>query len=416
LFLSSIVAVRPVTGEYVWHYQTTPGETWDYTATQHMILADLNIAGTNRKVIMQAPKNGFFYVIDRETGAFISAKNFVPVTWVTHIDQTTGRPVETEGARYVEKTPELQLSGPLGAHNWYPMSYSPDTGLVYIPDQEAPHVYSHQTEYKKTNGFWNTGTEFGDFPTDKATLKALKAMLKGRLLAWDPVTQKPVWSFEHDGPWNGGVLSTSGGLVFQGTADAHFAAYDAHTGKRKWRFYTQTGVVAAPITYQLDGEQFIAIAAGWGGTYTLFAGGVLPTGSIANIGRVMVFKLGANGALPKLPDDNFVVPEIPKLLDVSEAILAMGKRIYANNCLVCHGAQAYSSSLIPNLRYSAITISKQAWKSVVVDGALAEQGMPNFGKIIDDQTAEGIRAYVISEANSDRDHEFYQAIEKCHLE
>ncbi|MFT5839610.1 MAG: quinohemoprotein ethanol dehydrogenase [Flavobacteriales bacterium] len=412
LFLSSIVAVRPDTGDYVWHYQTTPGETWDYTATQHMILASLNIAGENRKVIMQAPKNGFFYVIDRETGAFISAKNFVPVTWATHIDQTTGRPVETEGARYVGKTPVLQHPGSLGAHNWHPMSYSPDTGLVYIPAQEIPQVYTHKTDYERTNGFWNTGTEFSDLPTDKATFKALKSMLKGRLLAWDPVTQKPVWSFEHDGPWNGGVLSTSGGLVFQGTADAHFAAYDALTGKQKWRFYTQTGVVAAPITYELDGEQFIAIAAGWGGIYALFAGGVIPTGSIANIGRVMVFKLGAKGTLPKLPHANFVVPEIPKLLDVPQEILAKGKRAYANNCLVCHGAQAYSSGLIPNLRYSAITNSQQAWKSVVVDGALAEKGMPNFGKIIDDEEAEAIRAFVISEANSDRDKDFYQAIEK----
>jgi quinohemoprotein ethanol dehydrogenase len=413
LFLSSIVAVRPDTGEYVWHYQTTPGETWDYTATQHMILADLNIAGKNRKVIMQAPKNGFFYVIDRTTGAFISAKNFVPVTWATHIDQTTGRPVETEGARYVGKTPALQLPGPLGAHNWHPMSYSPDTGLVYIPAQEAPHVYANQSDYKRTNGFWNTGTELSAaaLPTDKATFKALKAMVKGRLLAWDPVTQKPAWSFEHGGPWNGGVLSTSGNLVFQGTADAHFAAYDALTGKRKWRFYTQTGVVAAPITYELDGEQFIAIASGWGGSYVLSGGGVFPTGSKANVGRVMVFKLGANAALPKLPDANFVLPDLPRLLDVSEATLAMGNRAYDNNCLVCHGFQAYSSGLIPNLRYSAITNSQQAWNSVVVRGGLAEQGMPNFGKIIDDDTAEAIRAYVISEANSGRNQEFYQTVE-----
>ncbi|MFT5923880.1 MAG: quinohemoprotein ethanol dehydrogenase [Paraglaciecola sp.] len=414
LFLSSIVAVRPDTGKYVWHYQTTPGETWDYTATQHMILADLNIAGKNRKVIMQAPKNGFFYVIDRATGAFISAKNFVPVTWATHIDQTTGRPVETEGARYyVGKTPALQLPGPLGAHNWHPMSYSPDTGLVYIPAQEAPHVYANQTDYKRTNGFWNTGTELSAaaLPTDKATFKALKAMVKGRLLAWDPVTQKQAWSFEHGGPWNGGVLSTSGNLVFQGTADAHFAAYDALTGKRKWRFYTQTGVVAAPITYELDGEQFIAIASGWGGSYVLSGGGVFPTGSKANLGRVMVFKLGAKAALPKLPDANFVLPALPRLLDVSEETLAMGNRAYDNNCLVCHGFQAYSSGLIPNLRYSAITNSEQAWNSVVVGGGLAEQGMPNFGKIIDDDTAEAIRAYVISEANSERGPEFYQTVE-----
>ncbi|WP_299079796.1 PQQ-dependent dehydrogenase, methanol/ethanol family [uncultured Paraglaciecola sp.] len=401
LFLSSIVALRPDTGEYVWHYQTTPAESWDYTATQHMILADLKIDGVMRNVIMQAPKNGFFYVLDRATGEFISAKNFVPVTWATHIDETTGRPVETPEARFVGKAPNMQLPGPLGAHNWHPMSYSPDTGLVYIPAQEAPHAFVHQEDYKNTNGFWNTGTEFGDLPNDKATIKALKSMLKGRLLAWDPIAQKAAWTVEHQGPWNGGVLSTSGGLVFQGTADAHFGAYDALTGEQKWRFYTQTGVVAAPITYELDGEQFVAIASGWGGSYVLSSAGVFPTGSQANVGRVLVFKLGAKNALPPLLVDNFETPEPPKMLEVSDETLAKGARAFANNCLVCHGALAYSSGLIPNLRYSAITSSKQAWKAVVIEGALAQQGMPNFSKRFDAETAEAIRAYVISVANSE---------------
>lgn len=411
LFLSSIVAIRPETGEYVWHYQTTPGETWDYTATQHLILAELDIKGIERKVIMQAPKNGFFYVIDRETGEFISANNFVPVTWATHIDQASGRPVETESARYVGKSPALQFPGPLGAHNWHPMSYSPDTGLVYIPAQEAPWVYVNQPDYVKTDGIWNTGTEFsaGVLPTDKATFKALKATLKGRLLAWDPVAQKKVWSFEHGGPWNGGVLSTSGGLVFQGTADAHFAAYDANTGERKWRYFTQTGVVAAPITYQLDGEQYIAVAAGWGGSYVLSVGGVFPTGSKARVGRVMVFKLGAKGSLPTLQEENRAAHAIPALLDVSTDILAMGKRAYANTCLACHGDQAYSSGLVPNLRHSVITTNAQAWHNIVAGGAFAQQGMPNFGQVLDDKTIEAIRAYVIFEANSDRDAAFYQS-------
>jgi quinohemoprotein ethanol dehydrogenase len=413
LFLSSIVAIRPDTGEYIWHYQTTPGETWDYTATQHLILADLKIAGVERKVIMQAPKNGFFYVIDRETGEFISANNFVPVTWATHIDQITGRPVETDTARFVGKTPSMQLPGPIGAHNWHPMSYSPDTGLVYIPAQEVPAVYFHQSDYKKTDGIWNTGTEFsaGALPTDKATIKAIRASVKGRLLAWDPVAQKQAWSFEHGGPWNGGVLSTSGELVFQGTADAHFAAYDARSGKRLWRFYTQTGVVAAPITYQLDGEQFVAIAAGWGGSYVLFAGGVFPSGSKAKVGRVLVFKLGAEGVLADVPEASFVSPIIPALLGVSDEVITKGKRNYANSCMVCHGAQAYSSGLIPNLRFSAITANKQAWHNVVARGALAQQGMPNFGEVFDDETIEAIRAYVILEANSDRDEAFYQSID-----
>lgn len=413
LFLSSIVAVRPDTGEYVWHYQTTPGETWDYTATQHMILAELEIDGAERKVIMQAPKNGFFYVLDRETGEFISAKNFVPVNWATHIDPSTGRPVEVEGARYAGKEPYFQLPGPLGAHNWHPMSYSPDTGLVYIPAQEAPWVYGDQKDYSYRKGVWNTGTDFNFavLPTDVATFKALKAMLKGRLLAWDPVAQKEVWSFEHGGPWNGGVLSTSGDLVFQGTADAHFAAYDATTGERLWKYFTQTGVVAAPISYEIDGDQYVAVASGWGGSYVLGFSGALPTGSAAKVGRVMVFKLGAKEELPVLEDKYPASRSIPEMLDVPAETIAMGAQIYANTCTTCHGDQAYSSGLIPNLRFSGMTVSAEAWKAVVLEGALAEKGMPNFGEILDSEMAEAIRAYVIAEANSERDKAFYDSVE-----
>jgi len=413
LFLSSIVAVRPDSGEYVWHYQTTPGETWDYTATQHMILAELEINGKQRDVIMQAPKNGFFYVLDRKTGAFISAKNFVPVTWATHIDPETGRPVETEAARYSGKTPGLQLPGPLGAHNWHPMSYSPDTGLVYIPAQEAPWVYSDQADYEFTKGKWNTGTEFSYavLPSDRPTFKTLKSLLKGRLLAWDPVKQEQAWAFEHHGPWNGGVLSTSGGLVFQGSADAHFAAYNASTGERVWKYFTQTGIVAAPISYELDGEQYIAVASGWGGSYVLGFGGVFPTGSQANVGKVMVFKLGAKSQLPELPEQATASQTVPALLDVSEEVIAKGAQAYANTCTLCHGDQAYSSGLIPNLRFSAYTTNADAFKSVVLGGTLEAKGMPNYSGVFDEETIEAIRAYVISEANSGRDREFYQAQE-----
>ena len=410
LFLSSIVAVRPDTGEYVWHYQTTPGETWDYTATQHMILADLEIDGSQRKVIMQAPKNGFFYVLDRATGEFISAKNFVPVTWATHVDPVTGRPVEVEGARYYGNKPNFQLPGPLGAHNWHPMSYSPDTGLVYIPAQEAPWVYGEIDKTKANQGFWNTGTELrlGMLPTDIATFKAVKAMLKGRLLAWDPVAQKEAWSFEHGGPWNGGVLSTAGGLVFQGTADAHFAAYDAKTGERQWKFFTQTGVVAAPISYAIDGEQYIAVAAGWGGSYALGFGGLLPTGSQSGVGRVMVFKVGASEELPALSASTTAAAQVPELLDVTAEVIEKGARIFANVCSTCHGDQVVSYGTIPNLRYSPITASAEAWQSVV-GGALANNGMPNFSSVLDSETIEAVRAYVIAEANSGRDARYYHA-------
>ena len=409
LFLSSIVALRPDTGEYVWHYQTTPGETWDYTATQHMILADMDINGAPRKVIMQAPKNGFFYVVDRATGEFISAEAFVPVNWASGIDQDTGRPIEMPGARYKD-APHLQLPGPLGAHNWQPMSFSHDTGLVYIPAQEAPWVYTDMADFEVKEGIWNTGTDFtyAVLPEDEPTFKQLKAMLKGRLLAWDPVTQKQAWTVEHKTAWNGGVLSTGGNLVFQGTADAHFAAYNASTGEQLWKYFTQTGVAAAPITYELDGEQYVVVASGWGGSYVLGFGGVLPSGSDFNSGRILTFKLGADGKLPEPPEmPDTERPEPPEMPDISDEALARGKQIYSNSCSVCHGDQAFASGLTPNLRWSNTTRDAARWKTVVHDGELRDNGMPRFSGVYTAEELEGVRAYVIGQARSDRDEEFY---------
>jgi quinohemoprotein ethanol dehydrogenase len=412
LFLSSIVALRPDTGEYVWHYQTTPGETWDYTATQHIILADLEINGAPRKVLMQAPKNGFFYVLDRATGALLSAKNFTPINWATGVDMTTGRPIETPDARWPGKAPYLQLPGPLGAHNWHPMSFSPQTGLVYIPAQELPFAYADE-EFTEKKGGWNTGASFiaGALPTSEAVHAALRAMMKGRLLAWDPVKQEARWSVEHFGPWNGGILSTAGGLVFQGTSDAHFAAFDAENGRELWQFFTETGVVAAPVAYELDGEQYVTVATGWGGAYALIAGGVIPTGNKAKVGRVLTFKVGAKGELPPadIPEQAGAPP--PPSVASAETI-ALGAKAYAANCTVCHGEQAYSSGLTPNLRYSPALADAEIWRSIVREGARAELGMGNFGAILDEETSEAIRAYVISEANSGRDFAYYRRLAK----
>ncbi|MDG2410987.1 MAG: PQQ-dependent dehydrogenase, methanol/ethanol family [Halioglobus sp.] len=201
LFLSSIVAVKPDTGEYVWHYQTTPGETWDYTATQHIILADMTIDGDTRKVLMQAPKNGFFYVLDRTNGELISAQNYVDITWATHVDMTTGRPVEEPAARYREE-PYLVFPSYLGGHNWHPMSFNPSTGLVYIPVLDFPANYGQPESFRYTPGSGNTGTDgiAGSLPDSQADRNAMRALMQGRLLAWDPVAQKEAWRVEHRGP------------------------------------------------------------------------------------------------------------------------------------------------------------------------------------------------------------------------
>lgn len=410
LFLSSIIALKPDTGEYVWHYQTTPGETWDYTATQHIILADIEIAGVMRKALMQAPKNGFFYVLDRATGELISAQNYVPMTWATGVDAATGRPIENPAARWPGSAPSFQLPGPLGAHNWHPMSFSPHTGLVYIPAQEIPFAFADDPDFTEKKMGWNTGAAFiaGALPTDEATHLALRSMMKGRLLAWDPAKQEARWSVEHFGPWNGGVLSTAGDIVFQGTSDAHFAAYDAARGERLWDFFTQTGVVAAPISYAIDGEQYVTVATGWGGAYALIAGGVIPTGSEAKVGRVLTFKLGGAGELPPVDIPEAAKAPPPPSTAAAETIAA-GAVAYAANCTVCHGEHAMSSGLVPNLRHSPLLGDAALWKSVVLDGARRDLGMMGFSAILDEATAEAIRAYVIGEANSARDAAYYRA-------
>ena len=263
LYLSSIVALNADTGKYAWHYQETPGDHWDYTATQPMILADITLDGAPRKVILHAPKNGFFFVIDRTNGKFISAKNFVDVNWATGYD-ANGRPIEIKEARGEEAYDSIP--GPAGAHNWHPMSYNPQTGLVYLPAQGIPtnltpeKAFKHNAvepgKFASATG-WNLGFLLNATPPKNPAF--------GRLLAWDPVKQKEAWRVEHVAPWNGGTLTTAGNLVFQGTADGRFVAYNATTGEKLWESPTGTGVVAAASTYMIDGQQYVSIAVGWGG-------------------------------------------------------------------------------------------------------------------------------------------------------
>jgi PQQ-dependent dehydrogenase (methanol/ethanol family) len=400
LFLSSIVALKPDTGEYVWHYQTTPGESWDYTATQHIILADIKIGDQVRKVLMQAPKNGFFYVLDRTNGKFISGEKYVKaVNWATAIDKATGRPIEAEGARY-QNAVHLSNPGPLGSHNWQPMAFSPKTGLVYIPTQEIPFPYTQPGKAGGADRFrpqgWNVGVDFlaAGLPDDKATLKAVQASLKGRLVAWDPVTQTEKWAVDYDGPWNGGLLATAGGLVFQGSATGDFAAYDAATGKKLWSFQAQTGIVAAPMTYEIDGEQYVAVMAGFGGGFATSAGaGVNPISNGQR--RLLVFKLGAKGALPVIPATVKQFGDLPPVTGTPEQI-ANGMAYYSANCGVCHGASGVSNFSIPDLRYSAVTTDAAVWKGVVLGGDRAANGMVSFKALLKPQDAEDIRQYILN--------------------
>jgi quinohemoprotein ethanol dehydrogenase len=398
LFLSSIVAVRPNTGEYVWHYQTTPGETWDYTATQHLVLAELELNGKQRDVIMQAPKNGFYYVLDRATGELLSAENYINITWATHVDKTTGRPVEVAEARYKD-APSIVFPSYLGGHNWHPMSYSPDTGLVYIPVLDFPATYGQAENFKYNPGVVNTGTDgvVGGLPDDQAERTALGALLLGRLLAWDPVKQEEAWHVEHNGPWNGGTLATAGNLVFQGTAEGKLVAYRADNGERLWDFATQTGVVAPPVTYAIDGEQYLSVNVGWGGAYALVFGEYVQAESLPNVSRILTFKLNADGTLPEVTWRPTVVFNPPEL-NADEATLALGFQTYQDTCMGCHGLNAVSGLLIPDLRGSAHLWDETSWDGVVLEGTLRSRGMASFDENLSEEQSHAIRAYIIQQA------------------
>jgi PQQ-dependent dehydrogenase (methanol/ethanol family) len=397
LFLSSIVALKPETGAYVWHYQTTPGDSWDYTATQHMILADLEIDGKARKVIMQAPKNGFFYVLDRQTGELLSAQNFVQTTWASHIDMQTGRPVETPTARFAD-APAFALPAPFGAHNWHPMSYSPDTGLVYIPAQEVPFVYGKDTDFKYAPGYWNLGVNpsLAAIPDDPDAARQVASMIKGRIIAWNPVTQTEAFHVDHPGPWNGGLLSTAGNLLFQGTPSGQFSAYRADTGERLWEFTAQSGIVAAPITYQLGGVQYVAVMAGWGGSFPLFLGSAYPQPATEMVNQILVFKLDGQASLQSLTRVERILPRPPEQT-VDDDILARGKTNYYLRCAMCHGDGAISGGILPDLRYMN-SQTHQDFYAIVLGGARSKLGMPPFGQILSVEEAKAIHAYVVDRA------------------
>jgi quinohemoprotein ethanol dehydrogenase len=405
LFLSSIVAVDVDTGEYAWHFQTTPGDTWDYTATQSIILADMPLGenGAMRRVAMQAPKNGFFYVIDAATGEFIQGAPFVPQNWTTGLT-AEGRPVVTPEARD-QTTAHLQTPGPLGAHNWHPMAYNPDLRLAYIPAQELPQAYVVDPLGTDQPAKWNTGVNFAAGVPAEFT-PAIRAMvrptLKGRLIAWDPIANEQRWSYEHNNAWNGGVLSTAGGLVFQGQLEGQFSAFDAATGEKLWSQDVKSGAASGPGTYMIDGEQYVTITTGWGSAYALSAGFGYDKAVSPTVGKVVTFKLGADLEIPEVempPID--MTPKAERFGD--EAMLAEGLVHFSRNCMVCHGPFAISSGVLPDLRWSEISGDKEIWYDVVHEGTLAGNGMVAFDDVLSADDMEAIRAYVIAQGHAAAD-------------
>ncbi|WP_395330313.1 PQQ-dependent dehydrogenase, methanol/ethanol family [Novosphingobium sp. BL-8H] len=394
LFLASIVAVDANTGEYKWHYQVCPGEQWDCTATTDMSLATLKIDGKDRKVLMQAPKNGFFYVIDRATGEFISAEKIAKVSWADHIDKKTGRPVENPGIRYAGKPGMFELwPGPTGAHSWMPQAYSPQTGLVYIPVLEMGALIG------------DGGAGGGEISKGMGVTLIPEVELPGGhksfLRAWNPVTQTLAWEVELPGTWPGGVMASGGGLVFEGQVDGKFVARDAKTGKELWSFKTESPIVGAPITYRMNGKQYVTVITGAGGQ----GAGMQSLGNAAFRTdyrlprRVLTFALDGKDTIPPYayveptpPQDPTFKPDLAK---AQAGAMLFGMKA----CIVCHGWNAVGGGAAPDLRYSPIITDAATFRQIVKEGGLKMNGMPPFPDI-SDSDLETIRFFLRARAQA----------------
>jgi quinohemoprotein ethanol dehydrogenase len=395
LFVASIVALDAGTGRYKWHYQVNPGDTWDYDASVDMQLADLTIDGVPRKVLMQASKNGFFYVIDRIDGSLISAQPYAKVTWASKIDSATGRPVEDPAARFPHGTTFELWPSFFGAHSWMPSAFSPQTGLMYVPVVEKAAVYDDKgidaSNWVRTPaGASDSAVNLGPGTSHN--------QLDGTswLLAIDPTTQRHVWKVRTPTGGNGGVLATAGDLVFQGERSGNFAAYDAASGEKLWSFGTLAGIVAAPISYSVGGTQYVSLAVGVGTGAAFLAGDL--AGSVnyrTQPKRLLTFALGATHTLPPAPATASAVPDDPRYR-ADDAQGLTGAIKFGRYCSHCHGFGAIGVGNAPDLRYSAVPLSADAFKSVVHDGVLLDRGMPKFGEF-DAQTLDAIRQYLRSQ-------------------
>ena len=411
LFLSSIVALNADTGKMNWYYQTTPEERWDYTATQDIILADLNVDGEDRKVLMQAPKNGFFYVLDRKTGELLRANNYVKTNWATHVDLKTGRPVLNPNKDYYEKAIWI-LPGTYGGHGWQAMSYDPKQKLVFIPTMEIAAVHRVKKTFEETGLYKmlpetvNTGTEFNLFDTvpDMSDGDNIPP-ITGELIAFDPLTGETRWSVKHKQFWNGGPLTTAGGLVFQGNASGFLEAYNAKNGKLVWSKNVYTGIMAPPVTYMIDEEQYISILAGDGGASNFLGDnfgiweGQLASIKYGNYGKLLTFKLNGKSKIEALEEKDLSIPEQP-IINASLEDIKAGQDIYANYCAICHGSGVHGKT-ISDLRYMSKE-THEYFNEIVLNGMLEENGMKGFSDILNEKNAFEVYSYIVDVATKER--------------
>ncbi|MDY6983309.1 MAG: c-type cytochrome, partial [Pseudomonadota bacterium] len=398
LFLSSIVALDPDTGDYVWHYQTTPADSWDYTAVQQIIIADLEIDGQVRHVAMQQPKNGFFYVLDAATGELLSAEMVIPVTWASGIDMATGRPIENPEARY-DKTGRGMVVTPFfgGSHNWQPMSYSPITGLVYIPvaHQNYGFIATEQDDNPMGQRL-SISTVRGAQLYDQLDIAPINEQFT---LAWDPVNQREAFRIPYGSQRAGGTMTTATNLLFQGNrGDNTFGAFDAETGAKLWSMNAQTGALAGPVTYMLDGEQYVAVVGGFKNTRSYYE---------SNSSRLLVFKLGGTAQLP--PEAEFTMPALnpPANFGTPEQ-LALGEGHYETYCGACHGVDGQSRGSFPDLRYSPALNSQELFDAIVLQGVREQNGMVSFDEALDPPDTVALRAYMTARANELKDQQAAQ--------
>ena len=396
LYAASIIAVKPDTGEYVWHYQETPGDSWDYDAVSPMMTADLTIGGKKQHVLMQPSKNGFMYVLDAKTGKLISADAFTEVNWSTGVDMKTGRPVVVPAAYYRDEPWNL-APGVQGGHSWHPNAFSPLTGLLYIPAWEAYSTLAGlPPERKPPPGVFSLGINMGAAPAPGKQLQPYdRKGVTGRLKAWDPVARKVVWESEASGGGlpTSGVTATAGNLVFMGNGVGKtVSAFDAQNGKKLWSFDAQTAVFAAPITYELDGVQYVAASVGGVAQGTDY---FAPTHA-----RMLVFALGGKATLPA-PEPYTPQPLNPPPSTAAADVITQGGEKYTQYCSVCHGVNGTQQrTSFPNLMITPLLWTQPGFDQVVLGGGRADKGMGNFSNDLKPADTVAIREYLISRANA----------------
>jgi quinohemoprotein ethanol dehydrogenase len=388
LYISSIIALRAESGEQVWHYQTTPGDNWDYDATQPLMLATLKIEGRPRRVLMQANKNGFFYVLDRETGSLISARPFADLNWATGVD-SNGRPVENAAIRQLDDATIVAPSTE-GGHNWHPISFNPATGLVYLAVLNATSIHAVTQDWLIDLHDQTTGADRAYRGPVSEQWRKMKT--NGRLVAWDPVAQREAWHVDLPDPKSGGTLTTAGNLVFQGQANGTLSAYRATDGKMLWEFNAEVGIAAPPMTYEVDGIQYVAVLAGWGGPMVL---GNRPVGR-GNVGpgRLLSFSLGGSAKLPPYEREIRPVPMPTFRVRASPAEIEQGRVLFATFCSRCHGGDVVSGGSVPDLRYADAS-TQTVFEQIVRGGMRRQSGMPSFSEDLTSAQVRLIQAYVL---------------------